>query len=106
MAGLQYNFFPTDFFYPRPNTSSLDAAAQRAIFPLQTQKKEITQNHEQQHQQCRSLVKVPQCLVYNQKQIGFDKKIHGKDSNLSTNSLPFLVWITEQEGSDSESDSF
>ncbi|XVE61070.1 hypothetical protein DITRI_Ditri06bG0010300 [Diplodiscus trichospermus] len=22
MAGLQYNFFPTDFFYPRPATQS------------------------------------------------------------------------------------
>ncbi|KAJ7976693.1 hypothetical protein O6P43_006442 [Quillaja saponaria] len=103
MAGLQYNFFPTDFFYPRPKTSSLDAAAQKSIVPLQTQKKEITENHEQQHQQSGSLVKVPQSLVCNQKQIGFDKKIHGKDSNLSTNSLPFLVWITEEDGSDSDS---
>ncbi|KAJ7976694.1 hypothetical protein O6P43_006443 [Quillaja saponaria] len=106
MAGLQYNFFPTDFFYPRPKMSTLDAAAQKAIVPLETQKKEITENHEQQHQQSRSFVKVPQSLVYNQKQIEFDKKIHGKDSNLSANSLPFLVWITEREDSDSESDGF
>uniref|UniRef100_A0A2P2QSN7 Uncharacterized protein n=1 Tax=Rhizophora mucronata TaxID=61149 RepID=A0A2P2QSN7_RHIMU len=37
MAGLQYNFFPTDFLYPRPQSSGVDAT-QKANLPLQVQK--------------------------------------------------------------------
>lgn len=36
MAGLQYNFFPTDFFYPRPPSVSTDAA-QKVVLPLRQQ---------------------------------------------------------------------
>ncbi|KAG2687268.1 hypothetical protein I3843_09G043900 [Carya illinoinensis] len=36
MAGLQYNFFPTDFFYPRPQSVSSDAA-HKVVLPLQQQ---------------------------------------------------------------------
>ncbi|CAN1186179.1 hypothetical protein LINPERPRIM_LOCUS35911 [Linum perenne] len=36
MAGLQYNFFPTDFFYPRPKSvaGTADAAALKSSLPL------------------------------------------------------------------------
>ncbi|PRQ49685.1 hypothetical protein RchiOBHm_Chr2g0124691 [Rosa chinensis] len=38
MAGLQYNFFPTDFLYPRPQLDATNkaAAATVALPPLQT----------------------------------------------------------------------
>ncbi|KAL8258606.1 hypothetical protein R6Q59_026559 [Mikania micrantha] len=36
MAGLQYNFFPTDFFYPQPSTSQ-DIAYPQTL-SLNTQK--------------------------------------------------------------------
>ena len=35
MAGLQYNFFPTDFFYPRPQSAALDAAGKPVLLRLQ-----------------------------------------------------------------------
>ncbi|CAB4316907.1 unnamed protein product [Prunus armeniaca] len=35
MAGLQYNFFPTDFFYPR---TAPQAANKPVVLPLQTTK--------------------------------------------------------------------
>ncbi|KAG6769137.1 hypothetical protein POTOM_024753 [Populus tomentosa] len=45
MAGLQYNFFPTDFFYPRPQTVKVDTAAaatqKSAALPLQIQEREV-----------------------------------------------------------------
>jgi hypothetical protein len=34
MAGLQYNFFPTDFFYPRPKSAASDVAG-KAVLHLQ-----------------------------------------------------------------------
>ncbi|KAJ6316781.1 hypothetical protein OIU78_019957 [Salix suchowensis] len=51
MAGLQYNFFPTDFFYPpRPvkvdtitSTTTTTTTTQKTIaLPLQIQKREAT----------------------------------------------------------------
>lgn len=36
MAGLQYNFFPTDFFYPRPPTTQTDTG-RKAALPMQSQ---------------------------------------------------------------------
>ncbi|KAI3415209.1 F-box domain-containing protein [Psidium guajava] len=39
MAGLQYYFFPTDFFYPRaPSPSPADGAAAKAVLPAQALK--------------------------------------------------------------------
>ncbi|KAM3738840.1 hypothetical protein ACB098_09G161600 [Castanea mollissima] len=35
MAGLQYNFFPTDFFYPRPKSVAIDTTTPKAVLPLQ-----------------------------------------------------------------------
>ncbi|CAL1352347.1 unnamed protein product [Linum trigynum] len=35
MAGLQYNFFPTDFFYPRPKSVTVATdAGQTSSLPL------------------------------------------------------------------------
>ncbi|TYH89143.1 hypothetical protein ES332_D01G238300v1 [Gossypium tomentosum] len=41
MAGLQYNFFPTDFYYPRPQ-SLPDHAARVAAVAIHTPKKEVS----------------------------------------------------------------
>lgn len=45
MAGLQYKFFPTDFFYPpRPQSVKVDTGttAQKSIaLPLEVQKREV-----------------------------------------------------------------
>ncbi|KAG2683562.1 hypothetical protein I3760_10G036200 [Carya illinoinensis] len=45
MAGLQYNFFPTDFFYPRPQSAPLDAT-RKAVLPIQEQKDVTTNDSE------------------------------------------------------------
>ncbi|KAL4607637.1 hypothetical protein ACB092_09G189800 [Castanea dentata] len=37
MAGLQYYFFPTDFFYPRPSSTNGDNTS-NAVLHVQTQK--------------------------------------------------------------------
>ncbi|KAL3715753.1 hypothetical protein ACJRO7_007492 [Eucalyptus globulus] len=39
MAGLQYYFFPTDFFYPRaPSPSPADGVAAKAVVPVKAVK--------------------------------------------------------------------
>ena len=38
MAGLQYYFFPTDFFYPRPSSASGDNTSSKPVLQVQTQK--------------------------------------------------------------------
>ncbi|KDP26215.1 hypothetical protein JCGZ_22461 [Jatropha curcas] len=41
MAGLQYYFFPTDFFYPRPPpTADRDSANKPPVVHIQTQKRD------------------------------------------------------------------
>ncbi|KAJ4706291.1 hypothetical protein OWV82_019962 [Melia azedarach] len=37
MAGLQYNFFPTDFFYPRPSNSGAAATVDKSSSALSLQ---------------------------------------------------------------------
>ncbi|XAR69906.1 hypothetical protein NMG60_11001673 [Bertholletia excelsa] len=39
MAGLQYNFFPTDFFFP-PQQSLAKDAAQPQVLPIKTENQE------------------------------------------------------------------
>ncbi|XVF56237.1 hypothetical protein PTKIN_Ptkin06aG0102600 [Pterospermum kingtungense] len=50
MAGLQYNFFPTDFFYPRPakSTPLVDATPSSAALTTQTQKREAVDDDSRQ----------------------------------------------------------
>ncbi|GMN55475.1 hypothetical protein TIFTF001_024598 [Ficus carica] len=53
MAGLQYNFFPTDLIYPRPPLSD---SAPKAVVPLQTRLRHVSDDvvpdeHQQQQQQ-------------------------------------------------------
>ena len=37
-AGLQYYFFPTDFFYPRPSSANGDNTSSKPVLQVQTQK--------------------------------------------------------------------
>ncbi|OAY43263.1 hypothetical protein MANES_08G055300v8 [Manihot esculenta] len=54
MAGLQqYYFFPTDFFYPRPQSVRVDTA-QKSGLPLQIQKRDTSDDR--QHSTSLSLV--------------------------------------------------
>ncbi|XVE95848.1 hypothetical protein REPUB_Repub02eG0169400 [Reevesia pubescens] len=49
MAGLQYNFFPTDFFYPRPAQSSTPVGfTPSAALSMQTQKRDDDDDSRQQ----------------------------------------------------------
>ncbi|KAK7411196.1 hypothetical protein VNO78_02628 [Psophocarpus tetragonolobus] len=99
MAGLQqYYFFPTDFFYPRPqpSTSTLETSSvQQNVVPLQTIKEETKKNNQKQ----RMIIAPPpsHALVLTPKEKGqsfFDKK-------LSTHSTKILSWdvsTKEDEG--------
>ncbi|KAK1428878.1 hypothetical protein QVD17_17718 [Tagetes erecta] len=40
MAGLQYNFFPTDFFYPQPTSTSTNTSYPQTL-SFNTQKPEV-----------------------------------------------------------------
>nr|KYP73666.1 hypothetical protein KK1_006313 [Cajanus cajan] len=101
MAGLQqYNFFPTDFFYPRPHPSpstSETASAKPTVVPMQTPKEETNQ----QRQQRTPMIKVPppsHAVVLKPKtQSPFDKK-------LSTHSMKPLSWALSLE--EKKSDDF
>ncbi|KAJ1385182.1 hypothetical protein SESBI_41874 [Sesbania bispinosa] len=94
MAGLQqYNFFPTDFFYPRPSPSAETTSVKPTptVVPMETPKGEI-QNHPQ------SVIKVPppkHALVCTSKthQYPIDKKL----SKLSTKPHSLLAWMEEEE---------
>lgn len=46
MAGLQYNFFPTDFFYPRTKPVASDSAGKEVVY-LQTTNRDVVDNLEQ-----------------------------------------------------------
>ncbi|KAF9679581.1 hypothetical protein SADUNF_Sadunf06G0029700 [Salix dunnii] len=52
MAGLQYNFFPTDFYYPRPQAVKVDTAIttqKSSALPLQIQKRDVTITDDDKH---------------------------------------------------------
>lgn len=91
MAGLQqYNFFPTDLFYPRPQPQQSPA-----VLPLQTPNNE---DHSQTHHQQQSMIKATpsttsttSTLVYKRQSIAV---VDNKASKLSTNPLS---WIVEED---------
>ncbi|CAI8613898.1 unnamed protein product [Vicia faba] len=100
MAGLQqYNFFPTDLFYPRPQPHQ-STTASPTVLPLQTPNTEDNrQNQQQQQRQPSSTMMKPtpstSSLVYTHKTQSFDVVDNNK-SKLSPNPLSFMVWIDEE----------
>ncbi|KAL5059256.1 hypothetical protein RYX36_030860 [Vicia faba] len=101
MAGLQqYNFFPTDLFYPRPQPQQ-STTASPIVLPLQTPNTEDNcQNQQQQQQQSSSTMMKPtpstSSLVYTHKTQSFDVVDNNK-SKLSPNPLSYMVWIDEED---------
>lgn len=47
MAGLQYNFFPTDFFYPRTKPKASDSAGKEVVHLQTTTNRDVVDNLEQ-----------------------------------------------------------
>lgn len=99
MAGLQqYNFFPTDLFYPRPKPQP--SPSNPTLLPLQNPNNEDNKN--QQQQPPRSMVKAtpstsPLVYTHNKSQeslSGVDNKV----SKFSTNPLSWVVFMDQEEG--------
>ncbi|KAK7396207.1 hypothetical protein VNO78_17043 [Psophocarpus tetragonolobus] len=93
MAGLQqYNFFPTDLLYPRPQPQQ--ASPKPTVLPLQTPN---VQDHTQHHQQpSRTNATTPStsALSYSQK----PHSLAALDNNkLSSDPLSWLLWMTEDD---------
>lgn len=97
MAGLQqYNFFPTDLFYPRPQPQQ--STASPTVLPLQTPN---TKDHrqDQQQQPDSTMIKTTpstSSLVCTHKSQSFDVVDNSK-SKLSPNPLSLMVWIDEED---------
>ncbi|KAK4281924.1 hypothetical protein QN277_013368 [Acacia crassicarpa] len=100
MAGLQqYNFFPTDLFYPRPqlSPSSVEPASsvKPSTVPLKNPNLEISQDLRQQENQKKTkpLQQQPskRALFYNSKK---------KQARYTINPLSLVVFIDE-DGDDS-----
>ncbi|KAK7244483.1 hypothetical protein RIF29_39306 [Crotalaria pallida] len=98
MAGLQqYNFFPTDLFYPKPQPSSNNNPT---VLPLQIPNNTEDKNQQQQQQQPRSMVKASP-LVYTHKRQQTLSRVDGKVSKFPTNNkLSWVLWLDQEEGSE------
>ncbi|OMO68254.1 hypothetical protein CCACVL1_20014 [Corchorus capsularis] len=106
MAGLQYNFFPTDFFYPRPAQSKPGDAASSTALSLQTQKQRRDINgDESRQQQPGNMVqkgnnKTSVSMRRQGEKLGRDHIIYmqnrGKQVKLPHNSLSWLILIPEE----------
>ncbi|CAK8543140.1 unnamed protein product [Lathyrus sativus] len=100
MAGLQqYNFFPTDLFYPRPQPQP--STASPTVLPLQTPNtQDHSQNQKQQQQQSDTTMIKPtpstSSLVYTHKTQSFHVVDNNK-SKLSPNPLSYMVWIDRED---------
>ncbi|RDX62128.1 hypothetical protein CR513_59571, partial [Mucuna pruriens] len=97
MAGpQQYNFFPTDFFYPRPQPSAATletASCKPTVVPLQTPKE--TQN-QKQHRTRMIIVPPPtHALVLKPKR---QSLFHKKPSTFSVKPLSWALPLAEEEG--------
>ncbi|TKY62668.1 hypothetical protein E2542_SST12526 [Spatholobus suberectus] len=101
MAGLQqYNFFPTDLLYPRPQPQQ--ASTKPTVLPLQTPN---AQDHTQ-HQQPPRTNATPStsAVVFSQKSHSLAAVDNNKVSKFSSDPLSRLLCMTEDE--DDTSDSF
>ncbi|CAL5193386.1 unnamed protein product [Lathyrus oleraceus] len=100
MAGLQqYNFFPTDLFYPRPQPQPQPSTASPTVLPLQTPNTEDHPQNQQQQQSATTMIKPTpstSSLVYTHKTQSFGVVDNNK-SKLSSNPLSYMVWIDEED---------
>lgn len=106
MAGLQqYNFFPTDLFYPRPQPQQ--SPPKPNVLPLQTP---ISVEDQTQTQQpiTRSMIKASatpstSAMVFTHKKQSFDNK---KVPKFSPNPISWMVWMDEEKKEEESSASF
>ncbi|MED6174926.1 hypothetical protein PIB30_073472 [Stylosanthes scabra] len=99
MAGLQqYNFFPTDLFYPKPSSP----AAKPTVLPLQTPA--AAEDHHNQQQQPRSLVKAAPSTTTTLLHHNNNKRQQQQpilvDSKFKNTPLSWMDWIDQDEGSE------
>ncbi|XWS65374.1 hypothetical protein CRYUN_Cryun05aG0107200 [Craigia yunnanensis] len=98
MAGLQYNFFPTDFFYPRPSQPTPVGSTPSAALTIQTQKTEVADDDSRQ----------PGSLVHHANKTSVSMRRQGEKHGriyiqnrseqvkLPQNSLSWLILIPEE----------
>ncbi|KAI4300847.1 hypothetical protein L6164_034177 [Bauhinia variegata] len=112
MAGLQqYNFFPTDLFYPRPQPqpqpqpqpppANLETSSGKATVPSQKTPSGADRNQPQQ-QQPTVAWKLPPTLAYKQRRHSLNW-VSKKKSKFSFNPLCLLTWAEEEEEENSDS---
>jgi hypothetical protein len=100
MAGLQqYNFFPTDLFYPRPQPQQ--STASPTVLPLKTPNstEDLPQTQPKQ-QPARTMIKSTpstSSLVFTHKTQSFGVVDDNNTSNLSTNPFSLMVWMDQED---------
>ncbi|GAU17923.1 hypothetical protein TSUD_330470 [Trifolium subterraneum] len=105
MAGLQqYNFFPTDLFYPRPQPQQ--SIASPTVLPLKTPNTEDLPQTQQQ-QPAKTMIKATPStsLVYTHKIQSFGV-VDNNLSKLSPYPFSFMVWIDQENQELSSKTSF
>lgn len=101
MAGLQqYNFFPTDLFYPRPQPQQ--STASPTVLPLKAPNSEDHPQTQQQQQQqpARIMIKSTpstSSLVFTHKTRSFGVVDNNNTSKLSTNPFSLMVWMDQED---------
>ncbi|CAJ2671584.1 hypothetical protein L195_g044709 [Trifolium pratense] len=99
MAGLQqYNFFPTDLFYPRPQPQQ--STASPTVLPIKTPNTEDLPQTQQQQQPARNMIKATpstSSLVYTHKTQSFGVVDNNNTSKLSTNPFSLMVWMDQED---------
>ncbi|WJX83686.1 hypothetical protein P8452_66330 [Trifolium repens] len=109
MAGLQqYNFFPTDLFYPRPQPQQ--STASPTVLPLKAPNSEDHPQTQQQQQQqpARIMIKSTpstSSLVYTHKIQSFGV-VDNNLSKLSPYPFSLMVWMDQMDEELSSKTSF
>ncbi|CAJ2671585.1 hypothetical protein L195_g039640 [Trifolium pratense] len=104
MAGLQqYNFFPTDLFYPRPQPT-----ASPTVLPLKTPNTEDLPQTQQPQKPAKNMIKSTpstSSLVYAHKIQSFGV-VDNKLSKLSPYPFSLMVWMDQENQELSSKTSF
>ncbi|WVZ07344.1 hypothetical protein V8G54_020690 [Vigna mungo] len=94
MAGLQqYNFFPTDLLYPRPQPQQ--ASPKPTVLPLQNPNSQ-DHTHQQQQQQHLTPSSSTSALVYTQNNQSL-VAVHNNVSKFASDPLSWLLLMTEED---------
>ncbi|QCD96996.1 hypothetical protein DEO72_LG6g1706 [Vigna unguiculata] len=100
MAGLQqYNFFPTDLLYPRPQPQQ--ASPKTTVLPL---KNPNPQDHTHQQQHHQQQPRTTSALVYTQNKESL-VAVHNNVSKFASDPLSWLLLVIEEDQQQNASDS-